>query len=87
MTSNLTPRIPLLSELFELTKPRVLALVMVTMACGALIAPGPPASWTLVLALFGTALVVGSATRLADGRFDVRYKLWDTVRGVPPVCV
>ena len=29
------------------------------------------------------ALVVGSATRLADGRFDVRYKLWDTVRGVP----
>jgi TolB protein len=29
------------------------------------------------------ALVAGSVTRLADGRFDVRYKLWDVVRGVP----
>ena len=27
------------------------------------------------------ALVAGSATRLADGRIDVRYKLWDAVRG------
>ncbi|MFM8900283.1 MAG: Tol-Pal system beta propeller repeat protein TolB [Burkholderiales bacterium] len=27
------------------------------------------------------ALVVGSASRLADGRFDLRYKLWDVVRG------
>lgn len=27
------------------------------------------------------ALVAGSATRLADGRFDVRFKLWDAVRG------
>ncbi len=27
------------------------------------------------------ALVAGSVTRLADGRFDVRYKLWDAVRG------
>lgn len=27
------------------------------------------------------ALVVGSMARLADGRFDVRYKLWDAVRG------
>ncbi|URI10931.1 Tol-Pal system beta propeller repeat protein TolB [Aquincola tertiaricarbonis] len=27
------------------------------------------------------ALLVGSVTRLADGRFDVRYKLWDTVKG------
>ncbi len=26
------------------------------------------------------ALVVGSVTRLADGRFDVRFRLWDTVR-------
>jgi len=25
------------------------------------------------------ALVAGSAARLADGRFDVRYKLWDVV--------
>jgi TolB protein len=27
------------------------------------------------------ALVAGSVARLADGRFDVRYKLWDAVRG------
>src|SRR4051812_21098476 len=27
------------------------------------------------------ALAVGSATRLADGRFDVRFRLWDVVRG------
>jgi TolB protein len=27
------------------------------------------------------ALVGGSVVRLADGRFDVRYKLWDTVKG------
>ncbi len=28
------------------------------------------------------ALVAGSATRLADGRFDVRFKLWDVVKGI-----
>lgn len=27
------------------------------------------------------ALVAGSITRLADGRFDVRYRLWDVVKG------
>jgi TolB protein len=27
------------------------------------------------------ALALGSVTKLADGRFDVRYKLWDVVRG------
>jgi len=27
------------------------------------------------------AVVAGSVARLADGRWDVRYKLWDTVRG------
>ncbi len=27
------------------------------------------------------ALVAGSVQRLADGRFDVRYKLWDAVKG------
>ena len=27
------------------------------------------------------ALVAGSATRLVDGRFDVRFKLWDAVKG------
>jgi TolB protein len=27
------------------------------------------------------ALVAGSLGKLADGRFDVRYKLWDVVKG------
>lgn len=27
------------------------------------------------------ALVMGSVTRLADGRFDVRFRLWDVVKG------
>ncbi len=27
------------------------------------------------------ALAAGSVTRLADGRFDVRYRLWDAVKG------
>jgi TolB protein len=27
------------------------------------------------------SLVAGSVTRLADGRFDVRFKLWDVVKG------
>ena len=27
------------------------------------------------------ALVAGSVAQLADGRYDVRYKLWDTVKG------
>ena len=29
------------------------------------------------------ALVAGSATRLADGRHDVRFRLWDLVKGEP----
>ncbi|MEK8032637.1 Tol-Pal system beta propeller repeat protein TolB [Ideonella sp. DXS29W] len=28
------------------------------------------------------ALVAGSVSKLVDGRFDVRYKLWDVVKGV-----
>jgi TolB protein len=28
------------------------------------------------------AIVAGSATRLADGRFDVRHRLWDALKGV-----
>jgi TolB protein len=27
------------------------------------------------------ALVAGSVSKLADGRFDLRYKLWDTIKG------
>jgi TolB protein len=29
------------------------------------------------------ALVAGSISRLADGRFDIRFKLWDVVKGAP----
>ncbi len=29
------------------------------------------------------ALLTGSASRLADGRFDVRFRLWDVVKGQP----
>jgi TolB protein len=29
------------------------------------------------------SLAVGSATRLADGRYDVRFRLWDVVRAQP----
>ena len=28
------------------------------------------------------ALITGSVNRLADGRFDVRFRLWDAVRGI-----
>jgi len=33
-------------------------------------------------ALAADALVGGSVSRLADGRYDVRFKLWDVVKGV-----
>jgi len=38
-------------------------------------------SWPDWRARAADALVAGSATRLADGRVDVRYKLWDVVKG------
>jgi TolB protein len=40
--------------------------------------PFDPAPWR---SRGADALVAGSVARLADGRFDVRYKLWDTVKG------
>lgn len=52
------------SALWELGKPRVAGLVMVTMLCGALVAPGPRPLARLLIALFGTALVVASANAL-----------------------
>jgi protoheme IX farnesyltransferase len=52
------------SALFELGKPRVAGLVMVTMLCGALVAPGPRPLGRLVIAMLGTALVVASANAL-----------------------
>ena len=53
-----------LSALFELGKPGVAGLVMVTMLCGALVAPGPRPLGRLLIAMVGTALVVASANAL-----------------------
>src|SRR5450432_4806592 len=52
------------SALFELGKPGVAGLVMVTMLCGALVAPGPRPLLRLLIAMFGTALVVAAANAL-----------------------
>lgn len=52
------------AALFELSKPSVAGLVMVTMLCGALVAPGPRPLVRLLIAMFGTALVVASANAL-----------------------
>ena len=52
------------SALFELGKPRLAGLVMVTMLCGALVAPGPRPLVRLLIAMLGTALVVASANAL-----------------------
>jgi len=42
------------------------------------IARPPLADWR---AKGADALLTGSATKLADGRFDVRFRLWDTIKG------
>src|SRR5260370_9027166 len=52
------------SAIFELGKPGVAGLVMVTMLCGALVAPGPRPLLRLLIAMFGTALVVAAANAL-----------------------
>lgn len=52
------------SVFWQLTKPAVTRLVVVTMACGALVAPGPVPMLRLGIALFGTALVVAAANAL-----------------------
>ncbi len=51
-------------DLLALTKPRVTALVAVTMAAGALIAPGAFVPGAFVIAVLATTLVVGSANAL-----------------------
>ncbi|MDC8784339.1 Tol-Pal system beta propeller repeat protein TolB [Roseateles koreensis] len=42
---------------------------------------GSTPTWSEWRARNADALAAGSATRLADGRIDVRYKLWDVVKG------
>lgn len=63
--------------LLQLTKPRVTRMVLVTMACGAFVAPGGIAFGSLLLGMAATALVVGAANALnmyierdSDGRME-----------------
>lgn len=42
---------------------------------------GSSPAWNDWRARNADALAAGSATRLADGRIDLRYKLWDVVKG------
>jgi protoheme IX farnesyltransferase len=51
-------------DLVALTKPRITTLVLVTEAAGAILAPGHASLRKQVLALVGTALIVGSANTL-----------------------
>jgi TolB protein len=48
---------------------------------GAALDEGTPPNMSDWRARSADALVAGSVARLADGRFDVRYRLWDVVRG------
>ncbi len=54
-----------LADYAELTRPRISAMVLVTVAVAACIAEwGPPSGWLLVHTLLGTALVAASASAL-----------------------
>jgi protoheme IX farnesyltransferase len=53
-----------LPALWQLTKPGVTRLVVVTMLCGALAAPGPLQLTRLLVTLFGMSLVVAGANTL-----------------------
>jgi heme o synthase len=56
---------PLWSDYLDLTKPRISAMVLVTVAVSAFVAHwGPPAPWLILHALIGTALVAASASAL-----------------------
>src|SRR3974390_1136186 len=59
-----TRAMPVVRDLVSLTKPRITAMVLVTGAAGACLAPGRMGATTLLLSLVGTALVVGSANAL-----------------------
>ncbi len=57
--------VALLSDYVELTKPRIAAMVLVTVAVAACVASwGPPNGWLLANTLLGTALVAASASGL-----------------------
>jgi protoheme IX farnesyltransferase len=53
------------SDYVELTKPRIAAMVLVTVGVAAFVADwGPPSAWLLAHTLIGTALVAASASAL-----------------------
>ena len=54
-------RPPIVRDFWSLAKPRVVALVMLTAAVGAALAPGPAEPAAVLLALLGVALVASSA--------------------------
>ena len=56
--------VAVIRDLLALTKPRITTLVLTTGAAGACLAPGHVGTRTLLLALVGTALIVGSANAL-----------------------
>jgi protoheme IX farnesyltransferase len=56
--------VPAVVALFELVKPAITRLVLITMVCGALVAPGSVAWQNLAWAILATALVVGAANAL-----------------------
>jgi heme o synthase len=54
-----------LGDYVELTKPKIAAMVLVTVGVAAFVADwGPPAAWLLIHTLLGTALVAASASAL-----------------------
>jgi protoheme IX farnesyltransferase len=60
-----TTRAGRLADYFELTKPKIASLVLVTVAVAAFVADwGPPGGWLLLNTLVGTALVAASASAL-----------------------
>ena len=74
------------ADLVELTKPRIVALVLVTVATGYFLAAGDSASpWVLVHALIGTALVAGGTSALNQVlERDVDALMWRTMgRPIP----
>lgn len=67
-----------LGDYVELTKPRIGALVLVTVAAGSILAsPAAPDPWLIVHAVIGTALVAAGSSvfnQLAERQIDARMR-------------
>ena len=78
MTSDATSFSPLWRDYFELTKPRVVALMLLCAVVGMLLAsPVPPSLVSVTMTLVGIALVAGSAAavnHIADAKVDARMQ-------------